>query len=546
MTDASSTHPRSVYTALFVDFDNIYLSLAEQDSDLADEFATNPDRWLEWLANELPTHYLHPDGPDTRRILIRRCYLNPQSFSKYRPYFIRAAFEVIDCPPLTQRGKTSTDIHMVMDMLDALDHSTHFSEFIIMSGDSDFTPVLLRLRKHARRSVVVSAGYVSPAYKASCDYLIGQDDFARDALGITDYDEEPEIEVDAQSISDAIAALLPKMADRLFEVAGGPEGIAASDLPEVYKTFDTFRHGNHWLGFYSLRRLTEAIVAQRSDLKILEEDPWRVARVAPKAARSQPTPASAPKPAQPADPELTGKVIRYIGEVVDSSPRAVSMARLADALNQKFGPQISNTDWLGAGGFKAMLTTLDLNGLELSLESPGYVFDPKRHASPDAARAALPSEPLDDFSLRHPRLAPLAHKVHQFTDMPYLLPEHYALLLQELAREINDRGYQLTRTSKTVRDRCVEKGAPVARSHANFVLIGIGYTGYRFGKDLPEDPVRLGRALVQNVLNLCRAAQFDPSEGEAAQISDWILGALPQEEAKQNGNGHNNGKGNHK
>ncbi len=541
MTDASPYTPRSVYTALFVDFDNIYLTLAEQDPNLADEFATNPDRWLEWLANDLPTHYLHADGPDTRRILIRRCYLNPQSFSKYRPYFIRAAFEVIDCPPLTQRGKTSTDIHMVMDMLDALDHSTHFNEFIIMSGDSDFTPVLLRLRKHARRSVVLSAGYVSPAYKASCDYLIGQDDFTRDALGISDEDDEPALELDEQSISDAIAALLPKMADRLFEVAGGPEGIAASDLPEVYKTFDTFRHGNHWLGFYSLRRLTEAIVAQRSDLRILEEDPWRVARVATKPARPQP--ASAPKPVQPANPELAAKVISYISQMVQSSPQAVSMARLADALNQKFGPQISNTDWLNAGGFKAMLTTLDLNGLEISLESPGYVLDPSRHIAPDTARTSV-AEPPDEFSLRHPRLAPLARKVHQFTDMPYLLPEHYALLLQELAREVNDRGYQLTRTSKTIRDRCVEKGAPVARSHANFVLIGIGYTGYRFGKELPEDPVRLGKALVQNVLNLCRAAQFNPSEEESAQISHWILGALPAATAASNG--QHNGKSNHK
>jgi hypothetical protein len=52
--------------------------------------------------------------------LIRRCYLNPQSFAKFRAFFILSAFEVIDCPPLTSRGKTSTDIHMVMDILDTL------------------------------------------------------------------------------------------------------------------------------------------------------------------------------------------------------------------------------------------------------------------------------------------------------------------------------------------------------------------------------------------------------------------------------------------
>jgi uncharacterized LabA/DUF88 family protein len=53
---------------------------------------------------------------------------------------------VVDCPPLTQRGKTSADVYMVMDVLDALEHKTEFDEFIILSSDADFTPVLLRLR----------------------------------------------------------------------------------------------------------------------------------------------------------------------------------------------------------------------------------------------------------------------------------------------------------------------------------------------------------------------------------------------------------------
>jgi hypothetical protein len=143
-------------------------------------------------------------------------------------------------------------------------------------------------------------------------------------------------------------------------------------------------------------------------------------------------------------------------------------------------------------------------------------------------------QPLDAFSLRHPDLAPLARKINRLTDTPYLMPEHYAVLLRELAREINERGYQITRTSKTVRDRCVERGAPVARSHVNFLLIGIGHTGHHLGQDLPETAERLGAAVVQNTLSLCRLAQLDVTPEEEEQVRRWITGGLASPEATSN------------
>jgi NYN domain len=425
-----------VHSALFVDFDNIYITLAQQDSQAAQQFAANPDRWLAWLEQRLPVTWLQ-NRAWRRRILVRRCYLNPQSFAAFRPYFIRSAFEVIDCPPLTRQGKTSTDIHLVMDILDALDYPTRFDEFIILSGDADFTPVLLRLRKHDRYSAVLSVGYVSPAYKASCDYLIPQDTFVKDALGISYQEEEAGAQVRGNDVSRASAAVLSKMAARLYDAAALADGIEASDLPAVYKEFAEFRQGNRWLGFLSLRNLTQAIVTQRDTLMIVDEDPWRVVRAHPSAA---------------------------VEEVPVASKE--------------------------------------------QSETP-----------PKESR-------LEELTRLYPDLAPLAWKVHQLTDTPFLLPDHYAVLLQQLARTVNEQGYQMSQTAKTVRDRCVERGAPVARSHVNFVLIGIGYGGHYLGQDLPEDPINLGDVLVQNTINLCHSAQFHPSEAEAAQIRTWIMGAL--------------------
>jgi hypothetical protein len=171
------SNPPHIRSALFVDFDNIYLGLQREDPNAAEQFATNPSHWLQWLQEKLPDPTADDGTRQRRKILFRRCYLNPSQFGRFRPYFTRSAVEVVDCPPLTSGGKTSADIQMVMDILDALGHATRFEEFIILSGDADFTPVLLRLSKHDRRSSVLAVGPASVAYKAACDLLIDQDTF---------------------------------------------------------------------------------------------------------------------------------------------------------------------------------------------------------------------------------------------------------------------------------------------------------------------------------------------------------------------------------
>lgn len=521
--------PRQINAALFVDFDNVYISLANQDRQVANQFAANPEGWLNWLEEYLPSPQLGLENT-TRRILIRRCYLNPQSFSNYRPFFIRSAFEVIDCPPLTMQGKTSTDIHLVMDVLDALSH-THISEFIILSGDADFTPLLLRLRKHNRWSAAVSIGYVSPAYKAACDYVITQDTFIREALGFA-YQEEETLEAEPREISQATEVLLRRMVQRLHEVAVDPLGIEASDLPDVYREFAEFRQSNRWLGFFSLRRLTEALVALRPDLVILEEDPWRVARHEQIQSWNDGEMVIVSDERGSADTSnIRMAMAEWIASTVHAADRAVTMAVLAQAAQQRFGDVVRSSAWLGAGTFKNLLTQLNLGELQLSTRTPGFVYDPARHEAPADVQSngysTASPDALDPFSLRYPDLAPLARKINRLTDTPSLVPEHYALLLQELAREINERGYQMTRTSKTVRDRCVEKGASVARSHVNFVLIGISYAGHYLGQNGSENARQLGEALVTNTFNLCATARLELTDEERSQVREWILGGLP-------------------
>ena len=143
-------------SVLFVDFDNVFFSLQGADKESARNFANDPQGWLAAIESGALIESAPGIPSARRRILMRRCYANPAVMRYFRAYFTRSGFQIVDCPPLTGRGKNSADIYMVVDIIDALRHETRFDEFIILSGDADFTPVLTRLRACDRLSVIYS------------------------------------------------------------------------------------------------------------------------------------------------------------------------------------------------------------------------------------------------------------------------------------------------------------------------------------------------------------------------------------------------------
>lgn len=169
-----------VRTALYLDFDNVFSGLYKLDPDAALAFGEAPGVLLDRLSTTSTI-----DGP--RAWLVRRCYMNPNGsipqsspdasgsrlyFSRFRPYFTRAGFDVIDCPALTQGTKNAADIRMVLDAMDAMTGATHYDEFVIASGDSDLTPLLVRLRAADRRTTIVSPFDAAAAFTSVADLLI--------------------------------------------------------------------------------------------------------------------------------------------------------------------------------------------------------------------------------------------------------------------------------------------------------------------------------------------------------------------------------------
>lgn len=256
MTQSNSD--RAIRSALFVDFDNIYTRLSEQDEAAAELFARQPLQWISWLEESLPS-YGQSEEPTRRRILVRRCYLNPGAFGRYRPYFIKSAFETVDCPALTTRGKTSADVHMVLDVLELLDHEVKFDEFIIMSADADFTPVLLKLRKWDRRTVVLAVGSSSPAYRSASDLVIDQDAFLAEALASTTEEYTPSPAVgkrDARLLTEQNRKEYSKLVQEYVGSASAPVAMAvlASRIRRSHPHIST-----DWLGFGSFKLFLEAL-----------------------------------------------------------------------------------------------------------------------------------------------------------------------------------------------------------------------------------------------------------------------------------------------
>ncbi|MEY2925781.1 MAG: hypothetical protein RL367_258 [Pseudomonadota bacterium] len=183
----------TIKSALFVDFDNVFITLQNDSPGLANRFAARPLTWLRALETSLKTPHGEGGG---RRIISQRCYASPHAINHYRLPFTQAGLEVIDCPPLTSRMKNSADIYIVMDVLDYLVRYPHIDEFIILSADADFVPVLNRLRKEMKLSAIFTSFDTASSYRNVCDLTISAD-FFRDTLELANAPARPSASVEA-------------------------------------------------------------------------------------------------------------------------------------------------------------------------------------------------------------------------------------------------------------------------------------------------------------------------------------------------------------
>ncbi|MCB1056614.1 MAG: NYN domain-containing protein [Acidobacteria bacterium] len=150
--------------ALFCDFENIALGVRDSETK---KFDIN-----------LVLERLLEKG----KIIVKRAYSDWSRYSEYKRTFHEAGIELIDIPQKHYSGKNSADIKMVVDAMDLCYSKEHLDTFVIMSGDSDFSPLVSKLKENNKYVIGVGVKNASSSLLIdNCDEFIYYEDVWRDA-----------------------------------------------------------------------------------------------------------------------------------------------------------------------------------------------------------------------------------------------------------------------------------------------------------------------------------------------------------------------------
>src|ERR1700745_2424496 len=158
-----ATPPEVTNMALFCDFENIALGVQDAKYDKFD------------IGKVLERLLLKGS------IVVKKAYCDWERYKSFKAPMHEASFEMIEIPHVRQSGKNSADIRMVVDSLDLCYTKAHVETFVIISGDSDFSPLVSKLRENDK--IVIGVGVknsTSDLLIAHCDEFIFYDDLVRE------------------------------------------------------------------------------------------------------------------------------------------------------------------------------------------------------------------------------------------------------------------------------------------------------------------------------------------------------------------------------
>ncbi len=584
-----------VLTTVFVDYDNIYLSLKRKNEDAAKRFAKDSAVWLQGIVSgELitATHGFALSGE--RRIVMNRCYGNPvprrnthdnstdmNSFPFIRHHFLRSGFEVIDCPPLTAQLKNSADIRIVMDVRDILNHDTYFDEFVILSGDADFTPLLHRLRAHARRTVVYANDHTAQPYTAISDGEIRESSLLAlltSNRGISG--ESPrEIAAPAPAI-DVEAARKAILAEVVDYVRNAPQAVPLETLADraVRVVGRDKTVGTNWGGYGSFRDLL--LTDLPDDIHLSDTPPYTVfdanrhisatgliaPQLAPPAAEAPPPQRREYAPSEPARIEQQPQPPRrdYAPEPVRAQPRpqanipaartvapqapiapaqpqipyqqpVMPQARYVDRTSAPPAPPIQSAPLPPAPSAPAAaappLAPLMPRRQQPSPQAPaaGYAPEPRRELPRAPAQPAPPVAPTPRNADHATQIQQSIARIHEACQAPALAPAEYRVLFDVMSQEITTNGLQGAQTLVNITQRAREFGLDVKRDDLRFIYDVVSESDPWFEQGTSAG---LFASRFRNfVVARCRSQGLSLSADELDLIEAWF--SAPQQQQQQ-------------
>jgi len=258
-----ANQPEVTNMALFCDFENVALGV--QDAKY-EKFDIN--RVLERLLLK-------------GSIVVKKAYCDWERYKAFKGPMHEASFELIEIPHVRQSGKNSADIRMVVDALDLCYTKAHVETFVIISGDSDFSPLVSKLRENNK--VVIGVGVknsTSDLLIANCDEFIFYDDLVREKKAATTRrksaakpaaapgDRHPAKKGDEERAQEAVD-LVAETVEALVAERGEEEKIWGSMVKQALKRRKPGFNESYY-GFRSFNALLEQ--AERRGVLKLERD----------------------------------------------------------------------------------------------------------------------------------------------------------------------------------------------------------------------------------------------------------------------------------
>jgi uncharacterized protein (TIGR00288 family) len=197
-------------------------------------------------------------------IVVKKAYCDFDRYKDFKRGLHEAAFELIEIPHVRQSGKNSADIRMVVDALDLCYTKGHVDTFVILSGDSDFSPLVSKLRENAKTVIGVGVkNSTSDLFINNCDEFIYYDDLVRKepsrarrrtAAPRAAAADSPPAEAKGPQLTEAVDLIVETL-DALSEERGGTEPIWGSMIKQAIKR----RHPGFNERFYGFKSFNDLL-----------------------------------------------------------------------------------------------------------------------------------------------------------------------------------------------------------------------------------------------------------------------------------------------
>ncbi len=232
--------------ALFIDIDNVVIGLRDSGHAKFD---------VKLLISRLL---------EKGKIVIKRAYADWTRYSEYKRGFHESAFELIEIPQHKLTGKNSADIRMVVDAMDLASNKDHINVFVIGSGDSDFSPLVSKLKENNKTVLGFGVkGSTSELLIENCDEFIYYEDLVRERSRVPVVAGLPEKTAEAFSLLiDSILALKRENKEVLWssmvKQTMQRKNPSFNESYYGFRTFSELLEAAEKLGLISLKRDTKS------------------------------------------------------------------------------------------------------------------------------------------------------------------------------------------------------------------------------------------------------------------------------------------------